>query len=134
MHSGTHPHGYAAAAADAAGLVPLVVHSTSWRLDGGNVVLTYIVVSSGPLGCESFDVHGDHRHETATDWGHTDSPLCGATAPPIVENEIDVVHHGLHHLALLAQTDAAIAHSLGADARVALLPLAPMGAGVLSTR
>ena len=133
MDSSAHPHVYAAAAASAAGVTADVVHSTSWRMEGERIVLTYIVVSENALGEESFDVHRDHDHAEASEPGHGETQLCDATSAPVIVDELDVVHHALHHLALLAQTNAAIARSLTPVALAALLPLAPMGAGVLES-
>lgn len=133
MHSSAHPHVYAAAAASAAGVMADVVHSTSWRMEGERIVLTYIVVSENALGEESFDVHRDHDHTEATKADHTEYELCDATTAPLIVDELDVIHHALHHLALLAKTDVAISRSLSPVALAGLLPLAPMGAGILES-
>jgi hypothetical protein len=50
---------------------------------------------------------------------------CGTRRDPRRE----LLHHAIHHLALLARTNRSIATVLSVEALAALLPLAPVGAG-----
>lgn len=99
---------------------------------GGRLVLTYIVVTNDDLGFGSFDVHPDRAHDfTGTPPDHATHPD-DPTVPPDAITDWDVIHHALHHLALLASTNATIASALSLSARRSLRPLVPAGAGVLN--
>ena len=129
LTDGVHPHTVALQVAMQRGVRAEVVHSTSWRMVGGELVVTYIVVTPDDLGGGASDVHPDRSHEFAgTSADHT----AGATdprRPPETITDWEVVHHALHHLALLASTDASIRAVLRTDALRALHPLAPAAAG-----
>ena len=134
MTSTMHPHSYAAAAAKRCGVRADIIHSTSWRMDAGRVVLTYLVVTSHPLPGKSFDVHQDHVHLDSTPPDHVTGPpadLATATTAPVGIGAREVLHHAIHHLALLARTNPSVMSSLSRAALDSLLPLAPAGAGVL---
>lgn len=133
LPSGIHPHVVAETAAAQRIITPDVVHSTSWRMVAGRLVVTYIIVTSDDLGRGSFDVHPDRTHDfTGTSADHATTPD-DPTSPPEAVTDWNVVHHALHHLALLASTNASIAAALSASARRSLRPLVPAGAGVLTT-
>ena len=129
LADGTHPHAIALEVATQHAVRADVVHSTSWRMVNGGLVVTYIVVTPDDLGGGASDVHPDRSHEFAgTSADHT----AGATdprRPPETITDWEVVHHALHHLALLASTDASIRAALRTDALRALHPLAPAAAG-----
>jgi hypothetical protein len=139
LADGGHPHECARGVAESFGLRADVVHSTSWRMVDGAVVLTYVVVFASVAGMDAhaaasmFDVHRDHDHRRGTEAGHTSSADVDACAPRLDITGLEVVHHALHHLALLARTNTVIAAALTPAARAALAPLAPAGAGVLPT-
>ena len=135
MASGDHPHRYAAAAADRAGVAGDVVHSTSWRMEAGSIVLTYIVISSRPLPGEAYSVHDEHDHLGGTPPDHAGDPeTADATLAPDGLGSSAVLHHAIHHLALLARTNPSIISSLSRSALESLDRLAPAGAGVLPFR
>jgi hypothetical protein len=94
----------AAGALRGLGLEPIVLHSTSWRHSGAEVVLTYLaVVSADSVLPDSWE---------ATPVAHTELARGGATAPPPVIAVDQVLEHALRHLAWLVKEDAEIAHTL----------------------
>ncbi len=99
--AGARPEEVAAQALAQLGIEPVVLHSTSWRHVGKEVVLTYIVVvppdSTPP---PSWRVAAVARSELARG---------GATAPPSSIGVIQVQEHALRHLAWLRQDDPTIA-------------------------
>jgi hypothetical protein len=86
-------------------LVPLVVHSTSWRAEEGRIILTYIaaVEPPGTLPRDSLDIRPVARAEIARG---------GAMAPPTAIGVEAVLEHALRHLSWLVRDDAAIAGAL----------------------
>lgn len=131
LPDGTHPHTVAIGVANERGIAADVVHSTSWRMVHGRLVVTYIVVTQEDIGRDAFDVHTDRSHDFAgTTADHTTSRIDPTHPPEGVENW-EVVHHALHHLALLASTNASIAAALSEGAHRSLRPLVPEGAGIL---
>lgn len=122
--AGSHPHDDAASLAARQGFHADVVHSTSWRMDDGDVVVTYVVVTADALGDDRFPIHLDHRHTDGCDDRH-------AVLPPTGITPWSVLHHAVHHLALLAITDDAVRAALGGERTAALAPLTPQGAGEL---
>jgi hypothetical protein len=90
-----HPNEAVAAEARRLGLEPMFVHSTSWRIEGGAVVLTYVV-------CVPTD--GDHRARPVVDA----QPISGtALDPPATIDHEHIVGHALRHLAWLSEHDPA---------------------------
>ena len=88
------------------GVAPLMVHSTSWRVVRGQVVLTFLVVIERPLELpEIVEVELVTRTELAR--GH-------ATGPPPEVHLTQIVEHGLRHLAWLLREDGAINQALPA--------------------
>ena len=86
------------------GLTPLVLHSTSWRQAGEEVVLTYLAVVSVPSTLpDDWELAPVLRAELARG---------EATAPPSAIGVIQVQEHALRHLAWLLRDDAAIASAL----------------------
>jgi hypothetical protein len=86
------------------GLSPFLVHSTSWRMDGTRLVLSFIVgvESDGALDGGLVDEVVD-RVDLAR--GH-------AMGPPVDVQPHHVVEHGLRHLAWLVRDDPGIADAL----------------------
>jgi hypothetical protein len=83
---------------------PLLVHSTSWRRDHGGVILSFVVVIEPSLvgAMESAPVV---RAELARS---------EATAAPSAIAYVQVVEHGLRHLAWLVHDDPVVAAELTA--------------------
>lgn len=89
----------------AAGRTSTLVHSTSWRVDGPTLVLTYVVVlycgdwirdiwpTALPVAPELIDAVG--------------KPMTHGPAHAPAPRYVDVLHHGLRHLRFLLDTDSA---------------------------
>jgi hypothetical protein len=89
------------------GIVPLLVHSTSWRHEGQQVVLTYVAVlppeqaprgPGGPL--------------LSRQLGRVELARGDATAPPAHIDVDQVLEHALRHLSWLAKDDPVVAEEL----------------------
>lgn len=106
-----------------------LVHSTSWRIDGPAVVLTYLVI----VDCESDFAVGRWRDAvpiTAEVAEAVGPALAGpALAPPVVRH-IDVLLHALRHLRFLLDHDAAVRVALDAAWPRHLAVFAPALAGM----
>ncbi|MEX0985339.1 MAG: hypothetical protein WD096_09870 [Actinomycetota bacterium] len=90
----------------ALGVSPVMVHSTSWRVVGREIVLTFLVVVEPPTDLpDSYDVEVVTRAELAR--GH-------ARGGPTEVHLSQVVEHGLRHLSWLVREDDAI-HAALAD-------------------
>ena len=99
--AGARPEEVAAQAMVQLGLEPIVLHSTSWRHAGKEVVLTYIaVVSPESVPPPSWQVMEVTRSELARG---------DATAPPASIGVMQVQEHAQRHLAWLRQDDPTIA-------------------------
>ena len=102
--AGARPEEVAAQAINGLGMSPIVLHSTSWRHGGDEVVLTYLAVvapdSTPPPSWEVAPV------------GHTELARGGATTPPPVIGVNQVLEHALRHLAWLVQEDEEIGRAL----------------------
>lgn len=85
------------------GLVPLVVHSTSWREDAGGVILTFAVPVLG-------DLRSGRAAFVAVDPGGIVGG--GALSAPERVDVMDVVRHALRHLAWLYWTDSVVRQAL----------------------
>ena len=85
-------------------LEPEVVHSTSWRQDHENLLLTYIAVVRHPKKIP--------RGFKALPVGHPGIARGGATSPPPNIPTEAVIHHALQHLAWIYQTDPVIKDTL----------------------
>lgn len=86
------------------GLVPLLVHSTSWRLDGPRVVLTYVVAVQSP----------SEPNENLADELVTRADLArgDAMGPPLEIGVAQVLEHAFRHLSWLVKDDAAVRDAL----------------------
>jgi hypothetical protein len=102
--AGARPEEVAAGALDRLGLEAIVLHSTSWRHAGAEVVLTYLaVVRPIEAAPESWAAGPVARAELARGQ---------ATAPPPAIGAAQVLEHALRHLAWLVRDDPAIARAL----------------------
>ena len=81
---------------------PIVVHSTSWRRDGGAVILSFVVVVAPALAA-AFDSVPIGRAELARS---------EATSAPTSIDGAQVIEHGLRHLAWLVRDDEAVRREL----------------------
>ena len=81
---------------------PIVVHSTSWRRTREAVVLSFVAVVDAELvgSFESVDV------------GRADLARNAATTAPDAIETVQVLEHGLRHLAWLVQDDPVVAAEL----------------------
>ncbi len=86
------------------GLTPLLVHSTSWRLDAGRLVLTYIAVVE----------HPQDLNENLTDEPVVRANLArgDAMAPPLEIGLSQVLEHAFRHLSWLVKDDDAVRAAL----------------------
>ena len=99
--AGAKPEEIAAKAMVQLGMEPAVLHSTSWRHAGKEVVLTYIaVVPPDSVPPPSWQIAEVARSELARG---------DATAPPSSIGVMQVQEHALRHLAWLRQDDPTIA-------------------------
>lgn len=102
--AGGKPEVAAAAALRLLGLEATVLHSTSWRHAGNEVVLTYLAVVEPdftlPASWEATPVH------------HAELARGDTTAPPPVIGIEQVLEHALRHLAWLTREDAVIGEAL----------------------
>lgn len=86
------------------GLSAAALHSTSWRHDGGSVVLTYLAVVDGPS-----ELNPNLASEPIA---RAELARGGATAAPASIAVAQVLEHALRHLAWLVNDDPAIAAAL----------------------
>ncbi|MSQ32818.1 MAG: hypothetical protein EXR60_00070 [Dehalococcoidia bacterium] len=114
--AGARPEEVAARAMQELGLEPLVLHSTSWRHVGAEVVLTYLTVVS--------PVAGLPPSWEAAPIIHVELARGDATTPPSAIGVLQVLEHTLRHLAWLLGDDPAIAGALP-DWREALADYVP---------
>lgn len=99
--AGAKPEEVAAKAMGQLGMEAVVLHSTSWRHAGKEVVLTYIsVVPPDSVPPQSWRMALIARSELARG---------DATAPPSAIGVVQVQEHALRHLAWLRQDDPTIA-------------------------
>lgn len=105
-----------------------LMHSTSWRIDGPHMIVTYMAaVQAGDL------VHGlwpDARPITAKLAKAVGKPPAHAPTEAPAPRYIDVLMHGLRHLRFLMDTDASSAEAMGPLLRQHLEPLEPALAGL----
>lgn len=86
------------------GLAPILVHSTSWRLESGRVVLTYVTAVEAP------STLNEHLQEEPI--ARSDLARGGALgqAPEIGTHQ--VVEHAFRHLAWLVKDDNAVREAI----------------------
>ena len=94
---------------------PLLVHSTSWRRDHGAVILSFVVVIDRLLVAEM-------ASEPVT---RAELARSEATAAPRAIGHLQVVEHGLRHMAWLAEDDPVVRTTLSDGWKAALLDYTP---------
>ena len=92
---------------------PLLVHSTSWRVDRGGVVLTFCAVVPDTNGRESRPVR------------RADLARGGTTEAAANILEAQVIEHGLRHLSWLVTDDEVVGRALGPAWAVVLKDYVP---------
>lgn len=98
------PHEAIVDAVAGLGLTPFMVHSTSWRVVGRMLLLTFLVTVEPPWDLPAaYEVELVARAELARG---------GPTGPPQQVHLSQVVEHGLRHLAWLVREDEAIHQAL----------------------
>ena len=93
------------AAARRYGLVPLLVHSTSWRHEEGRLILTYVVAVRRPT--PALDEHLADEPVVRADLARGD-----AMGPPPEIGVAQVLEHARRHLAWLVKDDVAVRKAL----------------------
>ena len=101
---GQQPGDIVAHAARRYGLRPLLVHSTSWRLEDARVVLTYIVVVERP-----HDLNENLADEPVA---RADLARGDAMGPPPEIGVSQVLEHAFRHLSWLVKDDDAVRTAL----------------------
>ena len=88
------------------GLMPLLVHSTSWRHQGDRLILTYIAAVEAP----------DQVSEYLADEAVVRAELArgDALGPPSDIDVTQVIEHAFRHLSWLVKDDAVVGDALGA--------------------
>ena len=94
---------------------PILVHSTSWRLEGGAVVLSFVAIIPAALV----------RDMASEPVDRTELARGSATTAPRAIASASVVEHGLRHMAWLAKEDPIVAAELSDGWREALALYVP---------
>jgi hypothetical protein len=103
------PHEVIVDAVAGLGLIPIMVHSTSWRVVRQQILLTFLVVVEPPRDIPAtFEVQDVTRAQLARG---------RATGPPPEVHLSQVVEHGLRHLAWLVRGDEVIYEALAGWSR-----------------
>ena len=98
------PHEVIVDAVAELGLMPIMVHSTSWRVERAVILLTFLVAVEPPVTVpDTFEIELVTRAELARG---------RAIGPPPEVHLPQVVEHGLRHLAWLVREDQAIHEAL----------------------
>lgn len=100
---GERPEQIAAQTLARLGLQPTILHSTSWRHRGEEVVLTYLATLEDISVPDSWEVVPVGRAELARG---------DKTAPPPVIGILQVLEHALRHLAWLVKDDSEIQEAI----------------------
>lgn len=102
--AGRQPGEIVLATARRYGLVPLLVHSTSWRMDGSRVVLTYLVAVERP---ETLNENLVDEPVKRADLARGDA-LGGVPEIDVAQ----VIEHAFRHLSWLVRDDEAVHDAL----------------------
>lgn len=81
---------------------PLLVHSTSWRTARGSVILSFVVVNH----------EGQAPDLPGVPIGRAELARSEATSAPVRIGHLQVLEHGLRHLAWLVQDDSTVRDAL----------------------
>jgi len=107
---------------------PLLLHSTSWRVDGQRLLLTYIaVIGVAGLVLDTWPQAQPVSLELATAVG---KPLPYHPAEPPTPRYIDVLLHAIRHVRFLMDTDTGNTAALDKNWRAQLSRLAPALSGM----
>lgn len=106
----------------------MLLHSTSWRVDGPHLILTYMAVLSNPGTV--LDQWKDARPISLPLVEAVGKPPTHAPIEAPAPRHIDVLMHGLRHFRLLMATDATSAAALTEPWPTHLRPLQPALAGL----
>jgi len=93
-------------AAERYNLIPLLVHSTSWRYDEGRLILTYVAAVEPPNRL------GQYLVEEPVE--RADLARGGAFGPPSDIGVTQVLEHAFRHLAWLVKDDVVVGERLRA--------------------
>jgi hypothetical protein len=105
-----------------------LLHSTSWRVDGPRLILTYVAAFSVPhLVKDEFSAALPLALEAATAVG---PPPTHAAADPPAPRYIDVLFHAIRHMRFLRDHDATANAALGATWLEKLSEYTPALAGM----
>jgi len=85
------------------GLTPIVVHSTSWRMENERMILTYVAIVPHAV---------QHAYLEPQRIGRAALARGEATAAPTVVHIEQVIEHAVRHLAWLVSDDPVIAKAL----------------------
>lgn len=107
---------------------PALVHSTSWRHDDPHVILTY--VATFPVDDLVRDVWPDALPVSPKLLPAVGNPPPHGAAEPPTVRYLDVLHHGVRHLAYLRGTDASARDALSGHWVTHLERLEPALAGM----
>jgi hypothetical protein len=105
-----------------------MMHSTSWRIDGPRMIVTYMAVVQAPDLVRG--LWPGARPITLAMLDAVGKPPAHAPDEPPAPRYIDVLAHGLRHLRFLMDTDAANSAAMGEMMRRHLEPLRPALAGL----
>lgn len=94
---------------------PLLVHSTSWRRARGSVILSFVVVNHDGQAAELEGIPV----------GRAELARSGATNPPVAIAQLQVLEHGLRHLAWLVEDDKAVRDALSEEWKQVLAGYVP---------
>ena len=109
-----------------------LLHSTSWRVDGPRVVLTYMaLVRSADLVRETWPSAMPINLDLAEAVG---KPLGYKPSEPPTPRHIDVLMHGLRHLRFLMSTDSANTAAMDGYTQQHLAKLDPAFAAMYNDR
>ncbi|WUI00943.1 hypothetical protein OHR68_03730 [Spirillospora sp. NBC_00431] len=110
----------------------VMLHSTSWRVDGPALLLTYMaVIETKGLVRDTWQEALPVSLDLATAVG---KPLTHSPVEPPTPRYIDVLIHGLRHLRFLLDTDATNGDALDERWRTHLATLAPALASMYNER
>jgi len=108
-----------------------VLHSTSWRVDGQTIILTYMaVIETDDLVRKNWP---NARPISVTLPDAVGNPSTNAANEPPVPRYIDVLLHGLRHLRFLRDHDATASNAMGSTWHEHLEPFAEALAGMYGT-
>jgi hypothetical protein len=92
------------ATAERYGLTPILVHSTSWRMEQARVILTYVIAVSPPA------VLNENLADDPV--ARSDLARGDAMGPPPEIGILQVIEHAFRHLSWLVKDDQAVKEAL----------------------